>query len=212
MKTLQWYEEADAALTSLKRALCSASILTYPRFDRDFVLEVDASLKGPGACLSQIHAPFDIEVRYRSGKSNQCADALSRCPANMSYEETASVLHLAMDRTTVPKGQSAPNDESPGFQVWFSEWPNLSERDGVLYRVSNDYIHGPIYQLLVPYVLRVYSISPWTGPLFPRASRLQMTSRLVFRFGSVNGRICLRGMVYCTGCQTTISMVPSISC
>ena len=52
--TLQWSEEADAALTSLKQALCSAPILTYPRFDRDFVLEVDASFKGLGACLSQI--------------------------------------------------------------------------------------------------------------------------------------------------------------
>ena len=46
-------------------------------------------------------APFDIEVRYRSGKSNQCADALSRCPANMSSEETVSVLHLAMDSTLI---------------------------------------------------------------------------------------------------------------
>ena len=53
-ETLQWSDEADAALTSLKQALCSAPILTYPRFDRDFVLEVDASLKGLGACLSQI--------------------------------------------------------------------------------------------------------------------------------------------------------------
>ena len=158
-------------------------------------------------------APFDIEVRYRSGRSNPCADALSRCPANMSSEETASVLHLAMDSTSVPKeivgGQSpdvtlapvtvmeggltsailpsysseqltkmqsedpvlgelwnrwtagwqpvrsAPNDELPGLQAWLSEWPNLSEMDGVLYRVSNDYVHGPIYQLLVPSVLRV---------------------------------------------------------
>ena len=47
-KTLQWSEEADAALTSLKQALCTAPILTYPRFNRDFVLEVDASLKGLG--------------------------------------------------------------------------------------------------------------------------------------------------------------------
>ena len=136
-----------------------------------------------------------FEVRYRSGKINQCADALSRCPANMSSEETASVLHLATYSTTVPKGivncqspdvtlipvtvmeggltpailpsysseqlakmqsedtvlgelwnrwtagwqtgQSAPNDELPGFQVCLSEWPNLSERDGVLCRVSN---------------------------------------------------------------------------
>ncbi len=292
-KTLEWSEEADAAFTSLKHALCSVPVLTYPRFDHDFVLEVDASLKGLGACLSQIDddgklrpvafasrglrgaernypdfssfklellalkwavsekfkaytlgshcivftdhnplahlktanlgatehrwvaqlAPFDIEVRYRSGKSNQCADALSRCPANMSSEETASVLHLAMDSTTVPKeivdcqspdvtlapvavmeggltpailpsysseqlakmqsddpvlgelcnrwtagwqpGQSAPNGDLPGFHAWLSEWPNLSERDGVLYRVSNDCVHGPIYQLLVPNVLRV---------------------------------------------------------
>ena len=41
-------------MTSLKQALCSAPILTYPPFDREFVLEVDASLKGIAACLSQL--------------------------------------------------------------------------------------------------------------------------------------------------------------
>ena len=41
-------------MTSLKQALYSAPILTYPRFDREFVLKVDASLKGLGACLSQL--------------------------------------------------------------------------------------------------------------------------------------------------------------
>ena len=53
-KTLRWSDEADVALASLKQALCSAPILTYPRFDREFVLEVDASIKGLGACLSQL--------------------------------------------------------------------------------------------------------------------------------------------------------------
>ena len=53
-KTLCWSDEADGALASLKQALCSAPIYTYPRFDREFVLEVDASLKGLGACLSQL--------------------------------------------------------------------------------------------------------------------------------------------------------------
>jgi hypothetical protein len=181
-KVLDWSEEAATAFASLKQALCSTPVLTYPRFDREFVLEVDASLKGLGACLSQAdddgmlrpvafasrglrgaernypdfssfklellalkwavsekfkpytlgahcivytdHNPlahlktanlgatehrwvaqlasFDMEVRYRSGRSNRCADALSRCPANMSAEETATVLHLAMDSTTVP--------------------------------------------------------------------------------------------------------------
>ncbi len=181
-KTLCWSDEADVALASLKQALCSAPILTYPRFDREFVLEVDASLKGLGACLSQLdengklrpvafasrglrgaernyldyssfklellalkwavtekfreytlgthcivytdHNPlahlktanlgatehrwvaqlasFDIDVRYRSGRSNRCADALSRCPVNMSPEETSSALHAAMDSSLIP--------------------------------------------------------------------------------------------------------------
>ena len=53
-KTLRWSEEADVALPSLKQALCSAPILTYPLFDREFVLEVDASSNGLGACHSQL--------------------------------------------------------------------------------------------------------------------------------------------------------------
>ena len=39
----------------------------------------------------------------RSGKRNQCADDLSRCQANMSSDETASILHLAMDSTIILK-------------------------------------------------------------------------------------------------------------
>ena len=183
VRTLEWSEEATHALASLKQALCSAPILTYPRFGHDFVLEVDASLKGLGAYLSQVDedgklrpvafasrglrgaecnypdfssfklellalkwavsekfkaytlgshctvytdhnplahlktaklgatehrwvaqlAPFDIDVRYRPGKTNRCADALSRCTANMSTEETANVLYLTMDSTSVPR-------------------------------------------------------------------------------------------------------------
>ena len=74
--------------------------------------------------------------------------------AKMQSEDT--VLGELWNRWTAgwQPGQSAPNDELPGFQAWLSEWPNLSERDSVLYWVSNDYVHGPIYQLLVPDVLR----------------------------------------------------------
>ena len=52
-KTLNWTPEADAAFLTLKNALCQTPVLAYPQFDRDFVLETDASLKGLGACLSQ---------------------------------------------------------------------------------------------------------------------------------------------------------------
>ena len=172
MRLAEWSDEGNHAFLSLKQALCGTPILRYPWFERPFVMEVDASLKGLGACLSQEddegnlrpiafasrglrgaernytdysslklqllalkwavserfkaytigshcivytdHNPlahlktanlgatehrwvtqlasFDIEVRYRTGKSNRCADALSRCSANMSVDETAAVL------------------------------------------------------------------------------------------------------------------------
>ena len=178
-----WSNEAQSSFESLKAALCDAPILQYPRSDREFVLDVDASLKGLGACLSQVDdsgnlrpiafasrglrgaeknysdlssfklellalkwavtdkckpytlgvhsvvytdhnplahlktaklgatehrwvaqlAPFDMEVKYRPGSLNQCADALSRCPSNMSAGEAFTALHFAMDSTLVPQ-------------------------------------------------------------------------------------------------------------
>ena len=181
-KTLRWSEEADVALASLKQALCSVQIRTYPRFYSEFVLEVDASLKGLGAYISQLdengklrpvafasrglravernyleyssfklellalklavsekfreytlgthciaytdHNPlahlktanrgatehiwlgqlssFDIDVRYRSRRSNRCAESLSRYPVNMSSEESSSALNTAIDNSLIP--------------------------------------------------------------------------------------------------------------
>ena len=51
-------------------------------------------------------------------------------------------------------GQPVLNDDVPGLQAWVNEWPNLSEKDGMLYWVSCDMVHGHSYQLLVPAVLR----------------------------------------------------------
>ena len=48
-----WSDVADEAFCKLKSLLCTAPVLAYPNFDKDFILEVDASLKGLGACLLQ---------------------------------------------------------------------------------------------------------------------------------------------------------------
>ena len=47
-KLLDWSEEAATAFASLKQALCSTPVLTYPRFDREFVLGVGRLIEGTG--------------------------------------------------------------------------------------------------------------------------------------------------------------------
>ncbi|PIK57859.1 putative transposon Ty3-I Gag-Pol polyprotein, partial [Apostichopus japonicus] len=159
----EWTPRADESFKQLKALLSTAPVLAYPDFGRVFVLEVDASLRGLGACLlqadsdGQLHpvvyasrglrgaeknysdfssfkiellalkwavvdkfrgyltgakctvytdnnplahlqtarlgateqrwaaqlAPFNLEIKYRPGRLNKCADALSRCPSNL---------------------------------------------------------------------------------------------------------------------------------
>ncbi|GBO33839.1 Transposon Ty3-G Gag-Pol polyprotein, partial [Araneus ventricosus] len=48
-----WTEECEKSFNCLKQALTSSPILTYPRTDKDFILDTDASNEGIGAVLSQ---------------------------------------------------------------------------------------------------------------------------------------------------------------
>ncbi|PIK60428.1 putative transposon Ty3-I Gag-Pol polyprotein [Apostichopus japonicus] len=65
--SFEWSPGADEAFTTLKELLTSPPILAYPRFGEDFVVEVDASLRGLGACLSQVGTDGQLHpVAYAS--------------------------------------------------------------------------------------------------------------------------------------------------
>ena len=216
-----WTNEAEQAFQQLKERLSSTPVLTYPKFGQEFVLEVDASLKGLGACLSQpdenghLHpiayasrslrgaerrypdfssfkiellalkwavvekfkgylmgakctvftdnnplahlqtaqlgateqrwvaqlAPFQLDIRYRPGKLNRCADALSRYPGN-DETEVREMIGVLTVTTVIPaeatlSGECLPEEPTqPIPSVYPSYSPQqleaMQQKDGAL--------------------------------------------------------------------------------
>ena len=63
----EWKEPQQVAFESLKTRLCEAPILAYPRRDRAFVLDCDASDEAAGAVLTQVDEDGDeVVVQYAS--------------------------------------------------------------------------------------------------------------------------------------------------
>lgn len=61
-----WSEGCRQAFLKLKNALANPPILKYPEFSKDFILITDASDKGCGAKLAQLHDGVEMPIAYFS--------------------------------------------------------------------------------------------------------------------------------------------------
>ncbi|XP_041102688.1 uncharacterized protein LOC121313985 [Polyodon spathula] len=69
--TVKWSDECQEAFDMIKRILCQAPALVSPDFDREFILQTDASDVGLGAVLSQEIDGVEHPVLYISRKMAQ---------------------------------------------------------------------------------------------------------------------------------------------
>ena len=65
----EWTEQCQQSFDALKDALTSAPVLAYPDYSKPFILEMDASLKGLGAVLSQRGDDNEIRVVAYASRS-----------------------------------------------------------------------------------------------------------------------------------------------
>ena len=75
----QWTPEANSAFQDLKRCLCSAPVLAYPKFELKFYVKTDASDTALGAVLSQVYHGMERPLAYASRQLN---------PAESNYSAT----------------------------------------------------------------------------------------------------------------------------
>ncbi|GFU46009.1 retrovirus-related Pol polyprotein from transposon opus [Nephila pilipes] len=74
-----WTEDCQKSFNSLKQALTTSPILTYPQTDEDFILDTDASNEGIGAVLSWNIWNEECVIAYFSKSLDELARSLQIC-------------------------------------------------------------------------------------------------------------------------------------
>ncbi|GBL92957.1 hypothetical protein AVEN_54607-1 [Araneus ventricosus] len=67
-----WTEECEKSFNSLKQALIASPIFIYPRTDKEFILDTDASNEGIGAVFSQKIGNEECVIAYFSKSLGWC--------------------------------------------------------------------------------------------------------------------------------------------
>ncbi|XP_057530723.1 uncharacterized protein LOC130809106 [Amaranthus tricolor] len=95
--TFEWPTEAQVAFEQIKELMCKAPVLRLPDFTKPFEVECDASGKEIGATwqVGRVPSILQFSAKYKAGKANIVADALSRRYHLLAILE-AKILGLEM--------------------------------------------------------------------------------------------------------------------
>ena len=88
---VNWTIECTTAFEELKQALCSSPVLVSPDWNKQFILQTDASERGVGAVLCQLSEGEDKPVAYFSRK------LLQREQKYSTIEKECLVIKLAIE-------------------------------------------------------------------------------------------------------------------
>lgn len=134
-KPMQWTDNCQNSFQELKNKLCNAPVLDFPRKDRVFVLDTDASFGAIGAVLSQMKEDgTESVIAYGSRhlSTHELGYCVTRKELLALYE---FVLHFKQylygkrfiartDHKALVFMNTTSNPISPQFQTWLA---NLSE-------------------------------------------------------------------------------------
>ncbi|GBM81623.1 hypothetical protein AVEN_82351-1 [Araneus ventricosus] len=114
------------------KALISSPILTYPRIDKDFILDMDVSNEGIGAVLSKNIGNVEHVIAY----FRKSLDPWSSCEiqkVQLEYPAIKPILKKKLNSAHRPSWQEIAK-ESPVTKRYWALWDSLHLKDSVLYR------------------------------------------------------------------------------
>ena len=106
---IQWTGDCEKAFSALKRIVCSEPILKSPNFEKEFILQTDASERGIGAVLSQfddagVEHPIAFYSRKLIPREVRYSTIEKECLAIKAATHTFRVYLLGSKFTNRPSG------------------------------------------------------------------------------------------------------------
>ncbi|XP_070198733.1 uncharacterized protein [Littorina saxatilis] len=123
---LKWSDEAKKSFARLKRMVSEKPVLKMPDFGKDFVLRTDASDRGIGAVLMQLHGEKLHPVAYQSkkllGAESRYATVEKECLATVwgvqKFERYLKGRHFVLETDHQPLKCLQRNPTNPRLLRW----------------------------------------------------------------------------------------------